>query len=74
MRLLFIITDKSRSKVGGGRQKVLVFTVMKDEDLKIEETEQRTGSVVWTDTPVCMCDRGSWGRGGCGFGSTIRYT
>ena len=73
MRLLFIITDKSRSKVGGGRQKVSVFTVMKDEGLKIEETEQRTGSVVWTDTPVCMCEQGEWGRGGCGLTIAIRY-
>jgi hypothetical protein len=29
---------------------------------------------VWvtsTDSPVCMCDRGGWGRGGCGLKSVI---
>jgi hypothetical protein len=29
---------------------------------------------VWvarTDTPVCMCERGGWGRGGCGLRSVI---
>jgi hypothetical protein len=34
----------------------------------------RTGCVVWTDAPACMCERGAWGRGGSGLASTIRYT
>jgi hypothetical protein len=34
----------------------------------------RAGCVVWTDEPEYMCERGAWGRGGCGFVSAIRYT
>jgi len=110
-KCLFIMTDKARSK-GGGRQKGVV--VVKDKELKLEETEasltlggagegrvqgcgkgircmcscairytdihqscrfsHRPGCVAWTDAPVCMCERGAWGRGGCGLASAIRYT
>jgi hypothetical protein len=26
----------------------------------------RAGCVAWTDAPVCMCERGAWGREGAG--------
>ena len=34
----------------------------------------RGGSVVWTDTPVWMCDRETRGRRRYGFVRAIRYT
>ena len=29
---------------------------------------------MWTDTPVCMCESGTWGRGGYGLRIPIRYS